>query len=137
MEEYKVQEVNYTDTACKFVDKRWGYERWFANNKKEDYCGKELFIKEGCFTSMHYHKKKHEVFYILKGTLRLNTLDKESGTIYTGILETGTKFEVSRNVPHQLIADGGDVTLIEASTYHRDSDSYRVFKELSGDGSSR
>ena len=48
----------------KKVDKEWGHELWLANNEKEDYCGKILFIKKDCSTSLHFHSKKHEAFYI-------------------------------------------------------------------------
>ena len=30
----------------KKVEKEWGYEIWLANDEKEDYCGKILFIKD-------------------------------------------------------------------------------------------
>ena len=34
------------------VDKDWGYEIWLANNEKENYCGKILYINEGKSTSI-------------------------------------------------------------------------------------
>ena len=86
--------------AVKKVEKEWGYELWLANNEEENYCGKILFIKKGYQGSMHFHSKKHETFYILEDRLK----------------------------PHQLIAHEGDVKFIEISTFHRDSDSYRVWR---------
>ena len=42
----------------KFVEKRWGSETWFANNEQHNYCGKILYIKKNCYSSMHYHLEK-------------------------------------------------------------------------------
>jgi len=51
----------------KFVQKGWGWESWIANN--DQYCGKLLFFKKGKRCSFHYHKKKHETFYVQSGRL--------------------------------------------------------------------
>jgi mannose-6-phosphate isomerase-like protein (cupin superfamily) len=100
----------------KFVEKRWGHERWFANNKEENYC----------HTSMHFHLNKHEVFYILEGTLRLDLIDTKKGKINTIYINKEESYEVAQGQPHQLIAHEGLVKIIEASTFHEDSDSYRI-----------
>ena len=118
------------NTKAKFVEKRWGHEIWFANNEKENYCGKELFIKKDCHTSMHFHLKKHEVFYILEGKLHLQLIETKSGSKGHIILSEGDKYEIEQGQPHQLIAHEGSVKLIEASTFHENSDSYRVYDEL-------
>ncbi|MDR2831176.1 MAG: NTP transferase domain-containing protein [Methanobrevibacter sp.] len=47
------------------TDKPWGYEKLLIATDK--YLTKELFIKENYQTSFHYHKKKDETMYILKG----------------------------------------------------------------------
>ena len=114
----------------KFVEKRWGYERWFANHKEENYCGKELFINQNCHTSMHFHLNKHEVFYIIEGTLRLDLIDTKIGEEKTIFLNKEESYEVEQGQPHQLIAYQGAVKIIEASTYHEDTDSYRVYTEI-------
>lgn len=118
------------ETQPNFVEKRWGHEIWFANNESENYCGKELLINEGKHTSMHFHLVKHEVFYILDGALLLRLIDTKSGDTSDILLKSGSKFEVGQGKPHQLIAHKGSVRLIEASTFHRDSDSYRVYDEI-------
>ena len=51
----------------KTVKKVWGQEEWVVNNDK--YCGKILTVKKGFRCSLHYHKKKHETFYVLEGNL--------------------------------------------------------------------
>lgn len=125
-----IEEKEMKDQKAKFVEKRWGHEIWFANNKEENYCGKELFIKEECHTSMHFHLKKHEVFYVLEGQLRLELIDTKSGDTSSIVLNNGDKYEIEQGYPHQLIAHNGAVRLIEASTFHQNSDSYRIYDEL-------
>jgi len=112
----------------KKVDKDWGYEIWLANNEEENYCGKILYVKEGHSTSMHFHSLKHETFYILEGTLCVHVLDTKSTKAEPIYLNEGDSFEMDRLVPHKLEAHGGDVKFIETSTFHRDSDSYRVWR---------
>ena len=118
------------NNKAKFVEKRWGHEIWFANNEEENYCGKELLIKEGCHTSMHFHLEKHEVFYILEGQLFLDLIDTKIGDHSNVILSEGEKYEISQGQPHQLIAYNGAVKLIEASTFHRNSDSFRIYDKI-------
>ena len=48
-------------------------------------------------------------------TPNLNSLSDES-------------FVMERNCPHKLIAQDGPVKFVEISTFHEDSDSYRVYK---------
>ena len=114
----------------KYVEKDWGSETWFANNLERNYCGKVLEIKKGKGTSMHYHVDKHEVFYVLEGTLKVDWIDTDSGEVYTVHVAKGESMEMPQGIPHSLIADEAfeDVKLIEASTFHRDSDSYRLWK---------
>ena len=46
---------------AKKVDKDWGYEIWMANNEKENYCGKILYIKFGHSTfRMAVHVRSYE-----------------------------------------------------------------------------
>ena len=121
------------DLDSKFVEKRWGSESWFANNKEFDYCGKILRIKKGCYTSMHYHLNKHEVFFVLDGVLRVYIIDKITGDVSSVVLNKGKRMEIPQGMPHQLVAWGGSVTFVEVSTFHEDSDSYRVHEELTTD----
>lgn len=112
----------------KYVEKDWGSETWFANNLEHNYCGKILEIKKGHSTSMHFHIDKHEVFYILEGMLKVNWIDTESTKEHIIYVPQGMSMEMPQGVPHSLIASEVDVKLIEASTFHRDEDSYRLWK---------
>jgi len=118
---------------AKFVDKRWGGETWFANNQEFDYCGKILHINKGSYTSMHYHLNKHEVFYITDGILLVYTIDSKTGIVSSSKLNKGQKMEIPQGLAHQLVAWGGSVTFVEVSTFHENSDSYRVHEELTTD----
>ena len=113
----------------KIVNKDWGHEIWLVNNMYENYCGKILFIKKGHGTSMHFHAKKHESFYILEGQLDIDIIDTETTKKYEVSLSQGEVFTLDRFMPHMLKAVVSDVKFIETSTYHEDSDSYRVYRE--------
>ena len=113
---------------AKRVDKEWGHEIWMANNKSEDYCGKILHINQGYNSSMHFHLDKHETFYVLEGSLQVDLIDTIEGVKIKNILYEGDIMEVDRGQPHQLIAYDGDVTFIETSTFHKDSDSKRIWR---------
>ena len=113
---------------AKFVEKDWGYEIWLANNEKENYCGKILRIKEGFSSSMHFHMDKHETFYILRGQCKLTTIDTATTTNITVDLLEGNCYTIDRLVPHQVQAIT-DCDIIESSTFHRDEDSYRVWRD--------
>ena len=111
------------------VNKEWGYEIWLANNEEENYCGKILHIEPGHSSSMHYHAQKHETFYILEGGLRVETINTETTERSIHVLEEGETSEIPRFLPHKLSPVGDSpVKFIEISTFHRDSDSYRIEK---------
>ena len=112
----------------KYVEKEWGSEEWFANNESCNYCGKILNIKKNKGTSMHFHINKHEVFHVLEGTLRVDWIDTKTTEKHSTFVHQGFSMEMPQGVPHSLIGYEIDTKLIEASTFHRDSDSYRVYK---------
>ena len=114
---------------AKKVDKDWGYEIWMANNKEENYCGKILYIKSGHSTSMHFHQKKHETFYILEGALDVEIIDTITTDKYVKTINEGEVLVLDRLMPHRLVPKGGDVKFVEISTFHEDCDSYRVYRQ--------
>ena len=102
------------------VPKVWGEEHWIVNRQ---YCGKKLLLKQGFRCSLHYHKNKDEVFYVISGR---------------ALLEYGETVRILEKGDHQRIAPGvvhsfwglEDTEIIEFSTHHEDEDSYRL--ETSG-----
>jgi mannose-6-phosphate isomerase-like protein (cupin superfamily) len=104
--------------------KGWGYELWIHNDEK--YCGKLLAIFAGKKCSLHYHKLKHETFYLQQGRLRVY-MKYADGTEKTFIMEKGQTQEVPPGTIHQMYAIEY-TELFEFSTQHFDSDSYRIEK---------
>lgn len=110
----------------KIVDKGWGFEKWIVN--KPEYCGKVLFIKQNKRCSWHYHILKDETFFIYSGKILLKYSDENAyDTAKEIVLTKGDSFHIYRNMKHQMIALE-DTELIEFSTQHFDSDSYRLIK---------
>lgn len=106
--------------------KGWGYEKWIVNNGM--YCGKVLVFDKGKKCSFHYHKIKHETFYLNKGLLELWYCNSDETLLSTKtLLFPGDKFEIPPLLRHQMIAIE-DSELIEFSTQHFEEDSYRVVK---------
>ncbi|MBM4241872.1 MAG: cupin domain-containing protein [Euryarchaeota archaeon] len=90
-------------------DKPWGYEKVLINTDK--YLTKELFIREGYQTSFHYHEKKDETMYIVKGAGYIEFEDKKE---YFGINDT---IRIEPNEPHSIVAMENTL-LHEVSTPH-------------------
>lgn len=107
--------------------KSWGYEEWIVNN--EMYCGKRLhFTIAGGKTSLHFHVNKHETMYVEDGMFTIVTVDTSIGEHHTHKLCKGQSITIYPNTPHRIIADVKDSILVEFSTHHEDSDSYRIVR---------
>jgi quercetin dioxygenase-like cupin family protein len=102
------------------VKKEWGKEIWIVNR---NYCGKRLILNKGFRCSMHYHKNKDETFYILAGKVLMETENKKQ------IMLPGHSIIITPNKKHRFTGLE-DSEIIEFSTHHEESDSYR--DELSG-----
>lgn len=138
------------------TQKVWGYEREFVNTPL--YCGKELFILNGCSCSFHYHRLKSESFLVKNGYPTIKSfLPNLNGTkewwwdnmakmdefvmaswvkewyfnAQQSRLKPGDVFNIPAGVIHQIQAGVADCSIIEFSTHHEDSD---VFRLLPGHG---
>lgn len=112
-------------SECCQVPKGWGHEVIFVNNEK--YCGKILVFKEGCKFSMHYHMIKQETWYVQKGDFVFTWIDTENAEKLSKVLHPEDVVTIPIGMPHQLHAlTYGEI--IEVSTQHFDSDSYRIYK---------
>ena len=107
------------------VQKGWGKEIWLANNNK--YCGKILKFNAGSKFSMHYHVDKEETFYILDGHLKLKYFYLSNAEEKIQDLYSGDVVDIPQFNPHKIEAIK-ESTIIEISTHHEDSDSYRIEK---------
>lgn len=99
------------------VPKLWGYEKWLENNDK--YCCKLLSLKKGYQCSLHKHKIKDEMFFIMQGHVRLEVGKKVMHML------PGSFVRITSGVLHRFRGIE-DSIIIEVSTHHEDSDSYRV-----------
>ncbi len=110
----------YKPAITAFYNKKWGSETWLANNSK--YCGKILYLKHGYRCSIHNHKKKDETFYILSGCVWMEW-DGRYRVMYAG-----DALRIKPGVYHRFHAFESDAQILEISTQHFDSDSYRKTK---------
>jgi len=102
----------------KKVKKVTGSEEWIVNN--ELYCGKFLNIKKGFRGSIHHHKNKHETFYILEGKILLELPETNKKRIMLpGDIQTLPPLTTHRFTGIE------NTKIIEFSTPHEDSDTYR------------
>ena len=115
---------NNDSTKRVFVKKSWGYEEWIVNDPL--YCMKFLVVFEGEWTSKglyHYHKLKDETFYVLEGSLLLETVYNK--TVDKVTLTPRDSYRIKPNIGHRFTAVKDTCKFIEVSTQHFDSDSYR------------
>jgi quercetin dioxygenase-like cupin family protein len=100
----------------KEVEKEWGKEIWMANN--DLYCGKKLILNKGKRCSVHHHKNKDETFYLDEGLilLEVNNLSE--------VIHPGESIRIKKDENHRFSGLKNSV-IIEISTHHEDSDSYR------------
>ncbi len=106
----------------KEVKKAWGKEEWIANY---DYRGKKLVLNKGFRCSMHHHKNKDETFYILKGKVLMEANNEKR------IMLPGDSLRIMPGMKHRFTGLE-DSEIMEFSTHHEDSDSYREEGMLSG-----
>ena len=130
----------------KFVSKNWGFEKIIVNTPL--YCGKLLFIAAKKKTSLHYHNRKDETFFVHRGKVTIlfsddlekikslatlidgkveNPLlfDANSGGLQSVTLNAGENFYIPPRRVHRIVAHE-DTELYEFSTQHFDDDSKRL-----------
>ena len=105
-----------SQTPAKRVEKVWGEEHWLVNG---DYCGKRLLLKQGFRCSLHFHKIKDETFFVARGLVFLELGDGER------VMRPGDHHHIPVGAEHRFWGLE-DSEIIEFSTHHEDSDSYRV-----------
>ncbi|RPI03364.1 MAG: D-lyxose/D-mannose family sugar isomerase [Calditrichaeota bacterium] len=68
------------------------------NNVEQGYCGKFMFMFAGQTCPMHFHRKKHETFFIVKGRVDMELAGKR----FT--LSQGDRLIVDQFARHQFTA---------------------------------
>lgn len=110
-------------TTPTIVQKGWGYELIFASN--DMFCGKILHFNKGEKSSMHFHDKKTEAWYVYSGRFNVTIIDTKDATRTTIVLTTGKSMHIPRLCLHQIESiEEGDI--VEVSTSDELEDSYRV-----------
>ena len=107
------------------VSKGWGAEVVIHNSK--DYCGKLLKFKKGSEGSTHFHINKKESWYLVSGNLLVELINKKNAEKVIYHFYAGETITIERGQVHKVIALE-DSTIFEVSTFHEDSDTYRVEK---------
>lgn len=105
--------------------KGWGSEVWLINTEK--YCGKLLKFNQGATFSDHYHMIKEESWFVLEGEFELRHYNLDNADKLVTKLVPGDVARIRPCTPHQLVAVTAG-TIIEISTTHDESDSYRIGK---------
>lgn len=96
------------------------------------YCGKRLHFttppQDNVFpsTSLHFHANKHETMYVESGQFQISVVHTESGGWTHWNLIDGDSIVIPPNTPHRITALKIPSVLVEFSTHHEDSDSYRI-----------
>lgn len=103
--------------------KAWGRELWVANSP--EYCGKILEFNKGCSCSLHMHLLKAESF-IIEGRFEFTYIDTATAEKHKVELNTGDVVHIPRGSFHQMLALEDNCRIIEFSTQHFESDSYRI-----------
>ena len=100
-------------------DHKWGCELRFVNTPK--YCAKFLILTNQELSSLHKHQDKTETFFVLCGSVQLTIIGNSIMR-----LDAGESFTVHPSQLHQFRAITETAVILEASTHHKDSDTYRV-----------
>lgn len=98
-----------------------------VNDKGNNYCGKFLFVFKGQTCPAHYHKNKHETFFIMKGNVKIVVNEKEK------VFEQGDMLGMDRECTHSFTGLT-DALLLEVSNASTPGDSFFENEEIGGNG---
>ena len=80
-------------------------EFWIANEVDAGYCGKYLFLFDGQSCPFHRHQRKHETFFVVKGSIRMCTDQDER------LLRAGEVLVMPPGVGHTFSGVGAALVL--------------------------
>ena len=119
---YGRQHIPPISSVVKEVEKYWGNMKTLFEN--DHYTVKRIFMKKGTQSSMEYHVKKEESYYIESGRLKIGTrIGRAKNTSL--VLEPGDVFNIPVGFMHMRIALE-DTVIIEFSTLDDEGDSHIV-----------
>ena len=108
--------------------KKNGEEKYGYKTQKN--IGKILEFDKNSHFSMHYHMIKEETWYILVGKFILEYYDLEHAAKKSKELLVGDVIHIKPGVIHKLTSKSYG-KIIEVSTQHFETDSYRIEKSMS------
>ena len=108
-------------------DKHGLIEFWIANEEKEGYCGKFLYLTNGQTCPEHHHRMKHETFYIMAGQVRMIADGRET------LMKPGDRLVMPPGVRHQF-SGVGPALILEVSMPSLRGDNFFLDKRVGKDG---
>ena len=119
---YGITEMPEVSKPVKKVEKYWGHMTTIFET--EQYSVKRIFMRKDTQSSLEFHVKKRESYYIESGTLKVGLrIGRAKNTSL--ILNEGDVFHIYPGLMHMRIAMT-DVVIIETSTKDDDGDSHIV-----------
>ena len=94
-------------------------ELWITNQIAAGYCGKYLFVFANQTCPLHYHKIKHETFFVLQGTIQVSLAGQER------VLQAGETLAIAPLQAHSFVGLS-DALLLELSMPCHIEDNYFV-----------
>lgn len=102
-------------------------EFWIANEEREGYCGKFLFVFDGQTCPYHEHRVKHETFFVLKGQIRMKIGAEER------VMREGDLLTMPPGMGHSFTGLG-PALILEVSMPSRLQDNFFTDKRIGQDG---
>jgi len=100
------------------IEKSWGYELILENDQ---YCMKLLVYTRPVASSLHYHPKKRETFYVTSGLFEIDHGEQGNAMTY----RPGMHLTIPAGLAHRVrCLEPG--TIVEASTHDDSEDCVRL-----------
>jgi len=119
---YGRQELPVISPPVKRIDKYWGDMTTIFED--DIHSVKRIFMKAGTQSSMEFHLKKKEMYYIERGELKVGIRIGRAKN-KSIILRQGDVFHIEPGLMHMRMANS-DCVIIEVSTKDDDTDSHIV-----------
>jgi mannose-6-phosphate isomerase-like protein (cupin superfamily) len=113
---------------AKLVTKPWGWERWL-HETGAPFGFKVIMIKAGHRTSLQYHERKQETYFILQGEGRLHYRQSVDAEGEVADFSSGAIGHVDPGTVHRVEAIT-DIILIESTTPDDGTDNVRIQDDL-------
>lgn len=89
---------------------------------------KLLHIAKDKQLSLHFHVKKTEAFYMVKGAVDVYFVDQKDNKLKVFLLDEGQSVLIEPGFMHSMEGLRKENLLLEVSTYDTPEDSYRIIK---------